>query len=147
NVYDGAKLLGTATANGTGAWSFVTGALPDGLHKFTATDTVSGTTSAASSALSVTIDTAAPSAPLIGGNSVSPTNVVTLSGTAEAKSTVTVFDGTTPLGTATASTSGVWSFGTAPLSAGNHSFTAKDADAAGNTSAASSTLNLTLTTP
>ena len=34
-----------------------------------------------------------------------------------------------------------------PCRAGSHSFTAKDADAAGNTSAASSALNLTLTAP
>ena len=36
-VYDGATLLGTATANGSGAWSFTTGALADGAHSFTAT--------------------------------------------------------------------------------------------------------------
>ena len=30
NVYDGTTLLGTATANASGAWSFVTAALPDG---------------------------------------------------------------------------------------------------------------------
>ena len=54
NVYDGATLLGTATANSSGAWSFTTAALANGTHSFTATDTVSGTTSAASSPLSVT---------------------------------------------------------------------------------------------
>ena len=40
NVYDGATLLGTATANGSGAWSYTTAPLPDGVHSFTATDTV-----------------------------------------------------------------------------------------------------------
>ena len=39
--------------------------LPDGVHSFTATDTVSGVTSAASVAMSVTIDTVAPAAPSI----------------------------------------------------------------------------------
>ncbi len=48
NVYDGTTLLGTAAANGSGAWSFATAALTNGAHSFTATDTVSGTTSAAS---------------------------------------------------------------------------------------------------
>src|SRR5262249_19328574 len=48
NVYDGTTLLGTTTASGTGAWSFTTVPLPDGLHHFTATDTVAGNTSAAS---------------------------------------------------------------------------------------------------
>src|SRR5262249_42050276 len=42
NVYDGATLLGTAAASGAGAWSFTMGPLPDGLHKFAATDTVAG---------------------------------------------------------------------------------------------------------
>ena len=60
-VYDGATLLGTVTANGSGAWSFTTAALADGAHSFTATATdAAGNTSAASTALSVTIDTAAP---------------------------------------------------------------------------------------
>ena len=96
---------------------------------------------------SPSIDTVAPTAPVISSNSVSSTNVVTLNGTAEANSTVTVFDGTTQLGTATANASGAWSYATAALSAGSHSFTATDTDAAGNTSAASSALNLTLTAP
>ena len=63
NVYDGSTLLGTATASGTGAWSFTTIPLPDGVHSFTATDTVSGMTSAASAVMNVTIDTVAPAAP------------------------------------------------------------------------------------
>ena len=67
------------------------------------------------SPLSVTIDTVAPVAPVISNNTVSPTNVVTLNGTAEANSTVTVFDGTTQLGTATANASGAWSYATAAL--------------------------------
>ena len=29
NVYDGTTLLGTATANGSGAWSFTTATLPE----------------------------------------------------------------------------------------------------------------------
>ena len=39
SIYDGATLLGTAVANGSGAWSFTTGALADGAHSFTATAT------------------------------------------------------------------------------------------------------------
>ena len=147
NVYDGATLLGTTTANSSGAWSYTTGTLANGAHNFTATDTVSGTTSAASSALSVTVDTVAPTAPVISNNSVSSSNVVTLNGTAEANSTVTVLDGTTKLGTVTANANGAWSYSTAALPTGSHNFTATDMDAAGNTSVASSPLNLTLSTP
>jgi large repetitive protein len=147
-VYDGATLLGSVVANASGAWSYTTSALGDGQHNLSATASdAAGNTSAASAALSVTIDTKAPTAPVIGSNSVSPTNVVTLNGTAEANSTVTVFDGTTKLATVTANASGAWSYSTAALPAGNHSFTATDTDAAGNTGAASSSLNLSLATP
>ena len=63
-VYDGATLLGSATANGTGAWSYTTAALANGAHSLTATATdAAGNTGAASAALSVTIDTTAPVAP------------------------------------------------------------------------------------
>ena len=31
-VYDGATLLGTATANGSGAWTYTTAALANGAH-------------------------------------------------------------------------------------------------------------------
>ena len=129
-VYDGATLLGSVVANSSGAWSYATSALPDGPHSLSATASdAAGNTSAASAALSVTIDTKAPAAPVIGSNSVSPTNIVTLNGTAEANSTVTLFDGTTKLGTATANASGAWSYTTAALATGTHSFTATATDA------------------
>ena len=54
-IYDGATLLGSATADGSGNWSYTTAALANGAHSLTATATdVAGNTSAASSALSVT---------------------------------------------------------------------------------------------
>ena len=83
---------------------------------------------------------------MISGDVVS-TNVVTLTGTAEASSTVTVFNGTTQLGTATVNGSGAWSFATGSLANGNYSFTAIDTDAAGNVSTASSPLNVTVNAP
>ncbi len=112
-VYDGATLLGSATANGAGAWSFTTGhadrrcAQSDrhghrrrrqhrpGLER----------------ALSVTIDTGAPVAPAItsfsndsgvAGDHVTNDNTLSLTGTAEAGATVKVYDGATLLGSATA---------------------------------------------
>ena len=107
-VYDGATLLGTATANGSGAWSYTTAALANGAHSFTATATdVAGNTSAASAALSVTVDTIAPVAPTIAsfsndsgvtGDGITNDNTLTLTGTAEANSTVKVYDGATLLG-------------------------------------------------
>ena len=137
NVYDGATLLGTATANASGAWSFTTGTLSNATHSFTATDTVSGSTSAASATFAVTVDTVAPVAPTIATDAIVNTNEVMLTGTAEANSTVKVYDGTTLLGSAIANGSGAWSYTTSPLANGPHAFTATATDAAGNTSLAS----------
>ena len=124
-LYDGATLLGTVTANGSGAWSYTTAALANGTHSLTATATdAAGNTSAASAALSVTVDTAAPSAPAIAsfstdsgtvGDGITNDNTLTLTGTAEANSTVKVYDGATLLGTVTANGSGAWSYTTAAL--------------------------------
>ncbi|WP_185714237.1 Ig-like domain-containing protein [Rheinheimera mesophila] len=71
----------------------------------------------------------------------------TLTGTAEAGSTVTLYDtdGTTVLGTATA-TGGNWSITSSALSEGSHTLTAKAVDAAGNESAVSSGLSVTIDT-
>ena len=155
NVYDGTTLLGTATANASGAWSFVTAPLPDGLHSFTATDTVSGVTSAASAVMNVTIDTVAPAAPTIAsfstdsgavGDHITNDATLTLTGTAEANATVKVYDGATLLGSAVANGSGAWSYTTAALANGAHSLTATATDAAANTSAASAALGVTIDT-
>ena len=68
--------------------------------------------------LSVTIDTTAPVAPSIAsfstdsgtvGDGITNDNMLTLTGTAEANSTVKVYDGATLLGSATANGSGAWS--------------------------------------
>ena len=137
HVYDGATLLGTATANSTGAWSYTTGTLSNGSHSFTATDTVSGVTSAASAALGVTVDTIAPAAPVISSDVVVNTNEVALTGTAEANSTVKIYDGATLLGSVVAASTGAWSYTTAALANGSHNLTATATDAASNVSVAS----------
>src|SRR2546421_737614 len=75
------------------------------------------------------------------------TPVFTGSG-AEAGATVTLFDtnGTTVLGTATADSSANWSITSSTLSSGSHTLTAKQTDIAGNTSAASAGLAVTIDT-
>ena len=155
-VYDGATLLGSATADGSGNWSYTTAALANGGHSLTATATdVAGNTSAASTALSVTIDTSAPATPAIAsfstdsgivGDGITNDNTLTLTGTAEANSVVKVYDGATLLGSATADGSGNWSYTTAALTNGGHSLTATATDVAGNTSAASTALSVTIDT-
>ena len=52
------------------------------------------------------------------GDDITNDNTLTLTGTAEANSTVKVYDGATLLGTATANGSGAWSYTTAALSNG-----------------------------
>ncbi|WP_141718742.1 Ig-like domain-containing protein, partial [Burkholderia cenocepacia] len=88
----------------------------------TATDAAGNTGPSAS--VTVTGDTTAPGAPVIGTVTDDAGSVVgaiasggstddatpTLSGTAEAGSTVSVYDGTTLLGTTTADPSGNWTF-------------------------------------
>jgi VCBS repeat-containing protein len=135
-VFDGATQLGSVTADANGAWHYTTAALPDGKHSLTATDTVSGVTSKASTALDVTVDTAAPDAPVLLSDPTTH-NRATVSGTAEAGSLVKLYEGTTLLGTTTAASDGDWSVTTPNLKHGSHTFTATATDAAGNTSALS----------
>jgi parallel beta-helix repeat protein len=155
-IYDGATLLGSVTAGATGAWSYTTQVLNNGAHSLTATATDAlGNTSAASTALSVTIDTAVPVAPTIGsfstdsgvaGDRITNDNTLTLTGTAEANATVKIYDGTTLLNSLTASGTGAWSYTTGVLSSGAHSLTATATDVAGNTGVASTALVVTVDT-
>jgi hypothetical protein len=101
----------------------------------------------------MTIDTTAPIAPTIAsfspdtglqGDHITTEHTLTLTGTAEAGSTVTIFDASTLLGTALAGATGAWSFTTGTLGSGVHDFTATAIDTAGNTSAASSDLAVTV---
>ncbi|HEY9237187.1 MAG TPA: DUF4347 domain-containing protein [Phenylobacterium sp.] len=158
---DGTTVLGTTTADGSGVWSITNSTLSAGAHTLTAKAAdAAGNVSAASPGLAVTIDTAAPAAPsapdLTAGSDTgasSTDNITgdttpTFTGTAEANSTVTLYDtdGTTVLGTTTADGSGVWSITSSTLSAGSHTLTAKATDTAGNVSAASNGLTITVDT-
>ena len=141
-IYDGSTQIGTTTASSTGSWDYITSVLSNAKHVLTATATSSsGQTSAASGAVSVTVDKVAPTAPVLSSNSIVNTNQVKLSGTAEANSTVTVYDGATAVGTGTTNSSGAWSITTNSLSTGTHALTAKAADVAGNVSAASQSVS------
>ncbi|QFZ83301.1 hypothetical protein GFK26_11270 [Variovorax paradoxus] len=153
-VYDGATLLGETIVKSDGTWSFTpTADLGEGAHAITATATdLAGNVSAATPAVNFTIDTIAPAAPSIdavkddvgavqgalvnGATTDDPSP--TLSGKAEAGSTVTVKDGTVVLGTAVADANGNWSYTpTTPLAEGEHKFTVTSTDKAGNTGAPS----------
>ena len=119
----------------------------DGVHvvSYYATDLLGHSSLVAT--YTVRIDRVAPSAPGVpaltaatdSGRSSSDgvTNATSpaLTGTAEAGSTVTAYDGATALGTAVA-TGGTWTL-SVTLAAGSHTITAKATDLAGNTSVAS----------
>src|SRR5262249_11627247 len=134
---------------------FTTAPLLDGVHSLTATDTVSGTTSAPSAVMNVTVDTVTPVAPSIisfssdsgtAGDRITNHNTLTLNGTPEANATVKAVDGTALLGSAVANGSGAWSYTTSALADGSHSLAATASDAAANTSAASAAFAVTIDT-
>ena len=79
-------------------------------------------------------------------NIVTDANVLTLVGTAAANATVAVFSGTTLLASTVVDGSGNWSLTTGQLANGSYSFTATAIDAAGDSSAPSTAVNVTIVT-
>ena len=162
----GATTLGTVAADGSGNWTYTLTAgnlttIGQGSGKTvtaTATDTA-GNTSSATTSGSFTVDTAAPAAPSApdlatasdsGSSSTDNiTNVAagTYTGTAEAGSTVKIFDtdGVTVVGSGTA-VGGSYSIVTSALTSGSHTLTAKATDVAGNVGVASGSLAVTIDT-
>ncbi|MCT4703349.1 Ig-like domain-containing protein [Enterobacteriaceae bacterium H20N1] len=146
------NVLGTATADGTGAWKFPLTEVADGEHTWTAEVTnLAGNTAQAT--LTLTVDTTAPQAPVITAiqddvGSVQFTSQVqgnvtddpapTFTGTAEAGTTITLYDGENVLGSVVADKDGNWNYTpTTNLVEGTHSVTATATDAAGNVSESS----------
>ena len=153
----GAGVIGQVTAGANGTWTLAVPApLANGQFQFTATATdPAGNTGPASAAFAVTVDTVAPAAPanlaftatggVVSGLTTSATAGV-VAGTAEAGSTVSVFDGLTQLGTTTAGADGAWSLVVAGLAEGRHLFSARATDAAGNLGLASAPVAVTVDT-
>ncbi|WP_373365741.1 BapA/Bap/LapF family large adhesin [Citrobacter braakii] len=163
-IYDNGTLLATVTAAIDGTWEYLPAALGNGQHVFTAIATdAAGNVSPTSGGFIINVDTIAPSAPLLvsvvddiaGGvfnaalNNGQLTNDArpTLNGTAEAGSTVSIYDGSTLLGTALVQSNNSWSFTpTTPLTNGSHTFTVTATDAAGNTSSATAGFSVVVDT-
>lgn len=150
-VIDGMP-AGTVVADAQGRWSFTPAtALMDGMHTVSATARdAGGNVSPSSTPVSFSTDTTAPVAPTIS----SPVNdaalsdsTPTITGAAEAGSTVTVRVDGVAVGTTLADAMGRFSF-TVPtaMSDGAHVITATATDAAGNTSPASTPVNVTIDT-
>jgi len=132
--------------------------LQDGSHtvRVRAVD-ASGNADATPATYTWTIDATPPAPPVIVAISedrgpvatdhITSDNTIKLSGTAEANATITIAKtGTGTIGTTNATATGTWelSYEATELQNGSHTFTAKAADALGNTSAASSNFIVTI---
>lgn len=151
--------VGLTTASGAGNWNYDHGAvtLPDGTYAISVIAANLAGTSVTSALYTLTVDTAAPTAPVVvaittdtgvAGDGVTSDNTLLISGTAEANATVTVLLNAVSIGTTIANGAGNWSFdhtGTV-LPDNNYAITATASDLAANTSLASSALNITIDT-
>ncbi|HBN5340007.1 TPA: BapA prefix-like domain-containing protein [Enterobacter cloacae] len=149
SIYSNGTLLGTTVVGQTGNWSFTPSALAEGNNVLTIRETdPAGNQSAPSAGFTIVVDTSSTTPVIVNvtddvGNTA--TTVVsgnttndatpTLSGTAEANSVVTIFDGNTQIGIVTADGTGAWSFTPeTALVEGSHSFTVLATDPQGNVS-------------
>jgi|GEM_PF-3444892 len=122
----------TTTADAGGSWS-ITIALPEGANTISFIASNDATSSAAVSR-SVTVDTTPPDAPEVTSHAATSTTSdpsVTINGTAEVGSTITLKGSTTAMTTANG---GFWEFDVV-LDEGVNELTFTSSDAAGNTSA------------
>ncbi|MDP3236610.1 MAG: Ig-like domain-containing protein [Myxococcales bacterium] len=128
----------TAVADTTGRFVCApTTPLTEGPHTVTATATTGDGTSPSSTGVPFTVDSMAPPLPVITSPTVDQvtSSTPTITGTAEAGSTVTVRVDGQVVCEVVASTQGAWSCPvTQPLAPGAHTTTARATDAAGNVS-------------
>ncbi|WP_431305308.1 Ig-like domain-containing protein [Sediminicoccus sp. BL-A-41-H5] len=130
-IFDGVVVLGTATANASGAWSFNTPALVLGAHSLSATVSIPAGVSANSDPFMATVASSVvlPGAPtiasvrdnVVGGKfgvlasgDVTNDGTLSITGSAAANATVRIFDGGVLIGTTAANAQGNWSW-TSPL--------------------------------
>lgn len=162
NLFDNGVAAGTVMADGSGNWSYTPTLVNQGAHSMTATATdAAGNVSPPSLIWTVNLDTIAPRQADIGasndnfgslqGNIAAglATNDDTplMSGTAEANSLISLFDGGVLQGTVMTDALGGWKF-TPTLTGGDgiHAIKITSADAAGNISPDSLVWNVLLDT-
>ena len=160
-LYDGTTKIGSTTADNSGNWS-ITPATPlgEGAHSITASSPATNAIKASDPA-TITVDTSTKvtldsviddvTGGVVNGNvkgndvtvdgktlkGLTNDNTPTLSGKAEAGSTVEIFDGTNKIGQVEAKADGSWKFEVStPLNDGEHELKVKTTDKAGNTAEA-----------
>ena len=160
-LYDASTKIGSTTTDKFGNWS-ITPATPlgEGTHSITASSPATNAIKASDPA-TITVDTSTKvtldsviddvTGGVVNGNvkgndvtvdgkilkGLTNDNTPTLSGKAEAGSTVEIFDGTNKIGQVVAKADGSWSFKVStPLSEGEHELKVKTTDKAGNTAEA-----------
>jgi large repetitive protein len=146
-VFDGAALVDLEPVDATGNWHGTANLTGDGQHSITVrANDAAGNLSPSSAPLVIRVDTAAPAQPIISGinpdTGSSSTDGITsatsfaINGTAEANSSIIVFDGAVQAGTAVTNAAGAWTLNiVGPLAPGStHPYTATATDLAGNTS-------------
>ncbi|MHC8383994.1 Ig-like domain-containing protein [Pseudomonas sp. LB3P14] len=163
-IFDRGTEIGRTLVNSSGNWTFTPAtALSEGVHTLTAKAIDgAGNTSTVSNNFGFTVDTVAPSAPTIvavyddqgsvKGNlqqgDKTDDSKPTISGKAEAGSTVTIYDQEIEIGHTNADASGNWTFTPEKdLLNGAHSLSVKARDLAGNTSASSAAFKFDVVPP
>ncbi|MDQ6989404.1 MAG: Ig-like domain-containing protein, partial [Mariprofundaceae bacterium] len=149
-ISHGAIVLGTATVNAGLTWTLNPAALSDGIYQLSATATdIAGNESVASAPITLTLDTTAPTAPVMSVFTTSPSNNNTsiIAGVAEAGSLVSIFKDGVAYATVNALADGSWSYTPAlALADGSYVFTATATDSVANVSIVSAAALLAVDT-
>ncbi|MGU5817712.1 Ig-like domain-containing protein, partial [Aeromonas hydrophila] len=160
-IYIDGKKLTEVKPDASTYWQFLqTAALPDGAHTVgvTFTDTLGNTSPLTTKTITVDTSIAKPTITTvsddvgsvtgsIANNGTTDDNKPTLSGKAEAGSTVTIKNGSTVLGSVVADASGNWTFTpSSALADGKYTLTVVATDIAGNVSTASDAYTINVVT-
>ncbi|MBE2170265.1 Ig-like domain-containing protein, partial [Cobetia sp. 2AS1] len=137
------EVVDSVTADSNGAWGYTPSTdLTEGDHVFSVTATdAAGNESPASGEFTLTVDTIAPDAPILGETDGETANGSTVNGSAEAGGTVEITNGDGDLlGSGTVAEDGTFSITLSPKQEAGAELTATVTDAAGNESPVSDTL-------
>lgn len=151
SLYAGTTLLGTATIGAAKTWAISLPSLTDGPYTVNAIemDTVVSVSGPASANVSFTLDTIAPIAPVItvpaNGATIAGPIIVTSGTGATTGSVIKLYVGGAVMTTSSVDGAMNWNAVVAPVTPGTWTFSVTETDAAGNESAQSSPVTITVT--